>query len=218
MTIAEAVSPMRSKGQGLSTAHGRILSSSGAASPELSWPVATWRPFAGARRVGDAGGVAELERGGGKGGPSGPQLLERRTRQVTESSAAPQAAGARSGENACARPKGRANREASPTWLRARCDKAAYKVLSVSLSGAELQTDNRAPVSSITEINRLRGKVARHAASGIAIEFVGVPDVGRSCASRVCTARRGFAKNGDQRKRPHRSGASSLRITNPPRT
>ncbi len=65
-----------------------------------------------------------------------------------------------------------------------RPEETKYRVLNVSVSGAEIGIDDRPPLGEIIEIGQLRGKVVRHTTSGIAVEFIDVPD-GATLTARI---------------------------------
>ena len=50
------------------------------------------------------------------------------------------------------------------------------EVIDLSLTGADVKISNRPHVGALVQLGRLRGTVVRHSESGVAIEFVDVPD------------------------------------------
>ena len=46
----------------------------------------------------------------------------------------------------------------------------------MSLGGANVGTDLRAPIGTVVSIGRMKGRVVRHTAEGIAIAFSDIPE------------------------------------------
>ena len=53
---------------------------------------------------------------------------------------------------------------------------APCRIIDMSLGGANVGTDLRAPIGTIVSIGRMKGRVVRHTAEGIAIAFSDIPE------------------------------------------
>ena len=60
-------------------------------------------------------------------------------------------------------------------FTRANGDIVGCEVLDLSLSGVSLRSDMKPPIGEVVLIGQMAGRVARHHADGIGIEFVGSP-------------------------------------------
>lgn len=50
------------------------------------------------------------------------------------------------------------------------------RIIDMSLGGANVGTETRAPIGAIVSIGRMKGRVVRHTAEGIAIAFTDIPE------------------------------------------
>jgi hypothetical protein len=53
---------------------------------------------------------------------------------------------------------------------------APCRIVDMSLGGANVATELRAPVGTLVSIGRMKGRVVRHTPEGIAIEFTDIPE------------------------------------------